>query len=42
LYFKTMDEKQMKWYVIHTYSGHENKVKTAIEKGLSGTPMEKM
>ncbi|MDD2230490.1 MAG: transcription termination/antitermination NusG family protein, partial [Candidatus Cloacimonetes bacterium] len=21
----------MKWYVIHTYSGHENKVKTAIE-----------
>jgi len=37
-----MDEKQMKWYVIHTYSGHENKVKTAIEKGLSGTPMEKM
>ena len=31
----------MKWYVIHTYSGHENKVKTAIEKGLMGTPLEK-
>jgi transcriptional antiterminator NusG len=30
----------MKWYVIHTYSGHENKVKTAIEKGLVGTSME--
>jgi transcriptional antiterminator NusG len=21
-----------KWYVVHTYSGHENKVKTALEK----------
>jgi transcription termination/antitermination protein NusG len=29
----------MKWYVIHTYSSHENKVKTAIEKGLEGTAM---
>jgi len=28
-----------KWYVIHTYSGHENKVKTAIEKGLEGTDL---
>lgn len=32
----------MKWYVIHTYSGHENKVKTAIEKGLAGTPLEEL
>jgi len=31
---------EMKWYVIHTYSGHENKVKTAIEKGLLGTDLE--
>ncbi|GAB1467627.1 transcription termination/antitermination protein NusG [Candidatus Cloacimonadota bacterium] len=30
----------MKWYVIHTYSGHENKVKTAIEKGIIDTPLE--
>ncbi|MFH1314727.1 MAG: transcription termination/antitermination protein NusG [Candidatus Eisenbacteria bacterium] len=22
----------MKWYVVHTYSGHENKVKMALEK----------
>lgn len=22
----------LKWYVVHTYSGHENKVKTALEK----------
>ena len=26
-------EKQ--WYVIHTYSGHENKVKTNLEKAIS-------
>lgn len=32
----------MKWYVVHTYSAHENKVKTAIEKGLTGTPLEAM
>ncbi|MDO5689966.1 MAG: transcription termination/antitermination protein NusG [Tissierellia bacterium] len=24
--------KQAKWYVVHTYSGHENKVKDNIEK----------
>ncbi len=30
----------MKWYAIHTYSSHENKVKTAIEKGLEGTELE--
>jgi len=30
----------MKWYVIHTYSSFENKVKTAIEKGLVGTELE--
>lgn len=29
----------MKWYVIHTYSSFENKVKTAIEKGLEGTEL---
>lgn len=32
----------MKWYVLHTYSGHENKVKTTIEKGLAGTELEKL
>lgn len=31
----------MKWYVLHTYSSFENKVKTAIEKGLEGTEMQK-
>ena len=24
--------KEAKWYVVHTYSGHENKVKVNIEK----------
>src|SRR2546422_11471424 len=23
-----------KWYVVHTYSGHENKVKTNLEKAI--------
>ena len=25
-----------KWYVIHTYSGYENAVKTSIEKFVNG------
>ena len=29
-----------KWYVIHTYSGYENAVKTSIEKLVSGRGME--
>lgn len=29
----------MKWYVIHTFSGFEKKVQTAIEKGLEGTEL---
>ncbi|MCB5245551.1 MAG: transcription termination/antitermination protein NusG [Candidatus Cloacimonetes bacterium] len=29
----------MQWYVIHTYSSYENKVKQAIEKGLEGTEL---
>ena len=27
-----MSENQAKWYVVHTYSGYENKVKANIEK----------
>lgn len=26
------EEKAMRWYIIHTYSGYENKVKEAIEQ----------
>ena len=25
---------EAKWYVVHTYSGHENKVKATIEKAV--------
>lgn len=28
------------WYVVHTYSGHENKVKTNLEKRIETTGME--
>ena len=31
-----------KWYVIHTYSGYENAVKTSIEKFVTGRSMEDM
>ncbi len=31
----------MKWYVVHTYASYENKVKTAIEKGFTGTELGK-
>ena len=30
-----MDENSAKWYVIRTFSGHENKVKTLVEQELS-------
>ncbi|MDR5660015.1 transcription termination/antitermination protein NusG [Serpentinicella sp. ANB-PHB4] len=32
--------QQAKWYVVHTYSGHENKVKTNIEKIVENRGME--
>ena len=31
-----------KWYVVHTYSGYENAVKTSIEKFVTGRNMEDM
>ncbi len=31
-----------KWYVIHTYSGYENAVRTSIEKLVAGRNMEDM
>lgn len=34
------DEPQAPWYVIHTYSGYENKVKTNLEKRLVSMGME--
>ena len=29
-----------KWYVVHTYSGYENTVKTTIEKHVAGRGMQ--
>ena len=34
--------QEAKWYVIHTYSGYENAVKTSIEKSAAGRRMEDM
>ncbi len=30
----------MKWYVVHTYASHENRVKETIDKGKLGTALE--
>ena len=32
--------KEAKWYVVHTYSGYENKVKDTLEKSIKGSGME--
>ena len=32
--------KDAKWYVVHTYSGHENKVKATIENTVKNRGME--
>ena len=32
---------QAKWYVVHTYSGYENKVKDTLEKSIKSSGMEK-
>ena len=29
--------EEKKWYVVHTYSGHENKVKANLEKRIETT-----
>lgn len=34
------DSKEAKWYVVHTYSGYENKVKANLEKRLVHMKME--
>lgn len=39
-YDDTDDKTKAKWYVIHTYSGHENKVKVNIEKLVENRKMQ--
>ncbi len=38
----SQEEKKMepKWYVVHTYSGYENKVKTDLEKTIKNRELE--
>ena len=36
------NSKEPCWYVVHTYSGYENAVKTSIEKFVAGRGMEDM
>lgn len=35
-----MEQLEKRWYVIHTYSGYENKVKTNLEKRVISMEME--
>ena len=35
-----MKKDKNNWYVVHTYSGHEEKVKTNLEKRINSTGME--
>ena len=34
------EKKEANWYVIHTYSGYENKVKTDLEKTIKNRELE--
>lgn len=33
-------DKEARWYVVHTYSGYENKVKTDLEKTIKNRELE--
>ncbi|WP_066826980.1 transcription termination/antitermination protein NusG [Clostridium tepidiprofundi] len=35
-----MDDNRVRWYVVHTYSGYENKVKANIEKVVENRNLE--
>lgn len=34
------EESKARWYVVHTYSGYENKVKADIEKSVENRGLE--
>ena len=36
----SQEEKEPNWYVVHTYSGYENKVKTDLEKTIKNRELE--
>lgn len=35
-----LEKGEMLWYVVHTYSGYENKVKTSLEKTIENLAMQ--
>ncbi len=35
-----MSEAEMKWYIVHTYSGYENKVKATLEETVKAQGLE--
>ncbi|MCL2859727.1 MAG: transcription termination/antitermination protein NusG [Oscillospiraceae bacterium] len=35
-----VEKQEPKWYVVHTYSGYENKVKTDLEKTIKNRELE--
>lgn len=37
---KQVEDKEPKWYVVHTYSGYENKVKADIEKTIENRKLQ--
>jgi transcriptional antiterminator NusG len=37
---EVLTRPNMKWYVIHTYSGHENKVKASLERAVLSAGLE--
>lgn len=37
---KQIEDKEPKWYVVHTYSGYENKVKADIEKTIENRRLQ--
>ena len=34
------DNPSMKWYVVHTYSGYENKVKANLDKNVENNGLQ--
>ena len=34
------EKTEARWYVVHTYSGYENKVKTDLEKTIKNRELE--
>ena len=34
------ENSEIKWYVVHTYSGYENKVKVNLEKAVENNGMQ--